>query len=114
MIVDLWSNFPWTYQMEVPTIFTFRVAASKTVADLLRPCMQNTIGPKRFEKILRELNHLHHDRLELQYLINSLKKRESGGGYFMSTPEYFHHLLIKRITLNTFYLKDTSVHSIQL
>jgi hypothetical protein len=34
----------------------------------MRPLMQNSVGPKRLAKLLRELHMLRHDRIELQYL----------------------------------------------
>ncbi|CEP13325.1 hypothetical protein [Parasitella parasitica] len=61
--------------MEFPAILTANCGVSKTVADLLRPCMQNSVGPQRFQKILREIHTLRHDRLELQYLISAYSRK---------------------------------------
>ncbi|KAG2216108.1 hypothetical protein INT45_001912 [Circinella minor] len=88
---------------------------SKTVGDLLRPCMQNSVGPKRFQKILRELHKLKHARSEFQYLNAAMFRIESPtidqyfisnsnnvlcsfsdfddkNGYdgFIPSPQYFH------------------------
>ncbi|CEP18325.1 hypothetical protein [Parasitella parasitica] len=60
--------------MEFPAILTANCGVSKTVADLLRPCMQNSVGPQRFQNILRKIHTLRHDRLKLQYLISAYSK----------------------------------------
>lgn len=69
------EQLPMDLQMEFPAIFTHKLGVSKTLADLLRPCIQNSVGPARFEALLTELHHLRHDRLELQYLLNCQKRR---------------------------------------
>lgn len=75
--LDLIRQLPHELQLEFPAVLTHKGAVSKAVADLLRPCMQNSVGPERFQKILRELHHLKHDRLELQYLTAVYNKRKS-------------------------------------
>lgn len=62
--------------MEFPAVLTSKGGVSKTVANLLRPCMQNSMGPQRFQKLLRELHVLRHDQLELQYLLSCLAKKK--------------------------------------
>jgi hypothetical protein len=73
------QRLPMDLQMEFPAILTHKAAISKTVADLLRPCVQNSVGPERFQKIISELHFKMHDRLELQYLIFEYQKRSGIG-----------------------------------
>ena len=61
-------QLPKFLQCQYPGYMTHRSGISKIVGDLLRPCMQNSVGPKRFQKILRELHKLKHARSEFQYL----------------------------------------------
>lgn len=68
---------PLELQMEFPAVLTHRGGISKSIADLYRPCIQNSVGPERFQKIIRELHHLQHDRLELQYLLRKFSERNS-------------------------------------
>ncbi|KAG2212725.1 hypothetical protein INT47_000702 [Mucor saturninus] len=87
------SQLPYEPQMEFPAVLTHKGGVSKTVGDLLRPCIQNSVGPKRFQKILLELHHIHHDRLELQYLISTFRNRNGVARYFSrSSPELFSSL----------------------
>ncbi|CAO3656087.1 unnamed protein product [Mucor hiemalis] len=81
---DIIEQLPFELQVEFPAVSTRRGGISKAVADLLRPCTQNSVGPERLHKILRELHVLRHDRIELQYLLNELKKRME----FLSTSEW--------------------------
>lgn len=84
------TQLPLYLQMEFPAVLTHRGAVSKSVADLLRPCIQNSVGPERFQKILRELHHLKHDRLELQYLLNvHLKRSKIASSFVQVVPEPF-------------------------
>ncbi|KAL9539173.1 hypothetical protein MBANPS3_010416 [Mucor bainieri] len=59
------------------TVDMDRRGVSKAVADIYRPCIQNSVGPERFQRILREQHHLKHDRLELQYLIRKVGQRNA-------------------------------------
>ena len=61
-------QLPHFLQCQYPGYMTHKSGISKTVGDLLRPCMQNSVGPKRFRKILRELHKLKYSRAEFQYL----------------------------------------------
>ena len=61
-------QLPVQLQAEFPAYLSHRGAVSKQVGDLLRPCIQNSMGPERISKVLRELHTLKHDRSELQYL----------------------------------------------
>lgn len=70
------ENLPQHLQMEFPAILTHKSGVSKVVADLLRPCVQNSLGPTCFAKMLRELHMLEHDRRELQYL-STIKYRRT-------------------------------------
>ena len=72
--VSLIQQLPLELQMEFPAILTHKSGVSKSLADLLRPCLQNSVGPERFQHILLELHHLRHDRIELQYLLSALRK----------------------------------------
>lgn len=84
------QQLPHELQLEFPAVLTHKGGVSKAVADLLRPCIQNSVGPERFRKILRELHHLKHDRLELQYLTSLYNKRKNYQSYFtMSAPQQF-------------------------
>ncbi|KAL9536874.1 hypothetical protein MBANPS3_012294 [Mucor bainieri] len=71
------QQLPMELQMEFPALLTHRGGVSKAVADLYRPCIQNSVGPERFQRILREQHHLKHDRLELQYLISKVGQRNA-------------------------------------
>ncbi|KAG2217078.1 hypothetical protein INT45_013105 [Circinella minor] len=66
-------QLPLYLQQEFPVYFTHRTGVSKDVGDVFRPYVQNALGPKRFQKVLQELQRLTHARLEFQYLnyINS-------------------------------------------
>lgn len=55
-------------QAEFPAILTHSSAISRHAADLMRSLLQNSVGPKLFVKVFRELHMLRHDRLEMQYL----------------------------------------------
>ncbi|KAG2191633.1 hypothetical protein INT47_000544, partial [Mucor saturninus] len=61
-------QLPVQLQAEFPAYLSHRGAVSKQVGDLLRPCIQKSMGPKRISKVLRELHTLKHNRSELQYL----------------------------------------------
>ncbi|KAG2191089.1 hypothetical protein INT47_010405, partial [Mucor saturninus] len=61
-------QLPIQLQAEFPAYLSHRGAVSKQVGDFLRPCIQNSMGPERIAKVLRELHILKHDRSELQYL----------------------------------------------
>ncbi|KAL9536765.1 hypothetical protein MBANPS3_012383, partial [Mucor bainieri] len=71
------EQLPMELQMEFPAVLTHRAGVSKAVANLYRPCIQNSVGPERFQKIIREQHHLKHDRLELQYLLAKVNQRNS-------------------------------------
>lgn len=60
-------QLPYHLQAEFPAILTHSSGISRRLADLMRPLIQNSVGPKRITKILRELHMLRHNRLELQY-----------------------------------------------
>ncbi|KAH8553886.1 hypothetical protein BGW37DRAFT_548126 [Umbelopsis sp. PMI_123] len=61
-------QLPLHLQAEFPAILTHSSAISRRAADLMKSLLQNSVGPKRFVKVLRELHMLRHDRLEMQYL----------------------------------------------
>ncbi|KAI7875757.1 uncharacterized protein EV154DRAFT_606811 [Mucor mucedo] len=88
------SQLPYELQMEFPAVLTHKGGVSKTVGDLLRPCIQNSVGPKRFQKILLELHHIRHNRLELQYLISTFRKRNGVARYFSRSLPCAHNLHI--------------------
>lgn len=84
---EIIEQLPLEMQIEFPAVFnTQRGAISKAVADLLRPCTQNSVGPERFQKILRELHVLRHDRTELQYLLNEYRKKNGLYQFFSTSP----------------------------
>jgi hypothetical protein len=68
------EQLPLHLQAEFPAQLTHRSGISRQLADTMRSLVQNSVGPKRIAKLLREWHTLHHDRLELQYL-NSLHHR---------------------------------------
>ncbi|KAG2219719.1 hypothetical protein INT45_006051, partial [Circinella minor] len=61
-------QLPKVLQCEYPGYMTHQGGLSKTVGDLYRLCVQNSVGPKRFHNILRELHRLTYARRYLQYL----------------------------------------------
>ncbi|CEP11895.1 hypothetical protein [Parasitella parasitica] len=81
------QQLPLELQMEFPAVLSSKGGVSKVVADLLRPCMQNSMGPQRFQKVLREMHVLRHDRLELQYLLSAFSKK-SGVLHFQAFEPY--------------------------
>ncbi|KAI7887063.1 uncharacterized protein EV154DRAFT_485029 [Mucor mucedo] len=83
---EIIEQLPLELQVEFPAVLSHRGGISKVIADLLRPCIQNSVGPERFQKILRELHVLHHDRIELQYLLSEYKKRNGISQYFATSP----------------------------
>ena len=54
-----------------------RSGISTVVSDIFGPCMQNSVGPKRFQKVLRELHKLKHARSEFQYLNAAIFRGEN-------------------------------------
>ncbi|KAF7722529.1 hypothetical protein EC973_003056 [Apophysomyces ossiformis] len=68
------KQLPGHLAAEFPAYLTHKCAVSKTVGDLLRPCMQSAMGVVRFRRTLQELHYLRYDRLKLQYL-NAIKSR---------------------------------------
>ncbi|KAG0178868.1 hypothetical protein DFQ29_002903 [Apophysomyces sp. BC1021] len=62
---------------EFPAYLTHRCAISKTLGNLIRPCIQNGMGVERFRHTLQELHTLQHDRLELQYLNSVAYRRQN-------------------------------------
>ena len=65
---EIICQLPETLQCEYPGYMTHRSGLSKTLGDLYRPCVQNSVGAKRFHKIIREIHYLKHARLHLQYI----------------------------------------------
>jgi hypothetical protein len=70
-------QLPLRLQAEFPVYLTHRSAVSKQVARILRTCVQNSTGPKRFSDMLQEWHMLKHDELELQYLDAVVDEMES-------------------------------------
>ena len=68
-------QLPEYLQSQFPAYLTAKSGLSKTVGDLYRLCIQNSVGPKRFQKILRVLHQLKHSRLELQYLQAAISRK---------------------------------------
>ncbi|KAI9488288.1 hypothetical protein BDB00DRAFT_877589 [Zychaea mexicana] len=64
---DIIRQLPYMLQCEYPGYMTHRCGLAKTVGDLYRPCVQNSVGPKRFQKILREMHWLKYSRRKFQY-----------------------------------------------
>ena len=65
---EIIRQLPEMLQCEYPGYMTHRSGLSKPVGDLYRSCVQNSVGPKRFSKILREMHMLKYSRRRLQYL----------------------------------------------
>ena len=61
-------QLPLHLRIAFPAYLTHKAGISKALGDVIPPCVQNSVGPKRFAKILRELHTLRHARLEYQYL----------------------------------------------
>ncbi|KAI7878129.1 uncharacterized protein EV154DRAFT_606504 [Mucor mucedo] len=49
---EIIEQLPLELQVEFPAVLSHRGGISKVIADLLRPCIQNSVGPERFQKIL--------------------------------------------------------------
>ena len=62
------DSLPYHIQSIFPAILTHRGGISRQLADLLRPCFQNAMGPERLHDLLQELHHLRYSRLQLTYL----------------------------------------------
>ncbi|KAG1311906.1 hypothetical protein G6F64_003457 [Rhizopus arrhizus] len=58
------KQLPYGLQLEFPAVLIHRGGVSKAATGFLRPCIQNSVGSECFQKILIELHHLRHDRLE--------------------------------------------------
>lgn len=65
---DIISQLPEHLQDEFPAILTHRSGISKKLAKIQRILIQNSIGPSKLSKILRELHVLKFDNLQHQYL----------------------------------------------
>lgn len=61
-------QLPDHLRAEFPAQITHRGGLSKAVTNVMMLLVQNSVGPKRFARILGELHILRHDHLELQYL----------------------------------------------
>ncbi|KAG2220366.1 hypothetical protein INT45_010752, partial [Circinella minor] len=70
-------QLPLYLQQEFPAYFTHRTGISKDVGDVFRLCVQNALGPKRFQKVLQELQRLTHARPEFQYFNYTNSRRTS-------------------------------------
>jgi hypothetical protein len=49
-------QLPKFLQAQYPAYLIHSGGVSKSLGDLLRSCIQNSVGPKRFQGILRELH----------------------------------------------------------
>ncbi|KAG2224287.1 hypothetical protein INT45_012855, partial [Circinella minor] len=65
---ELMDSLPYHIQSIFLAILTHRGGISRQLADLLRPCFQNAMGPERLHDLLQELHHLRYSRLQLTYL----------------------------------------------
>jgi hypothetical protein len=59
---------PLRVQSEFPALLTHRSGISRELGDLMRALMQNSVGPHKFQKIIRDLQMLNHNTKELHYL----------------------------------------------
>lgn len=58
------KQLPEKFQIAFPAVLTHKFGLSKTLLNLLRPLVQNSVGPSRFSKILQELHMLRYDTLK--------------------------------------------------
>ncbi|KAG2217970.1 hypothetical protein INT45_001404 [Circinella minor] len=65
---ELMDSLPYHIQSIFPAILTHRGGILRQLADLLRPCFQNSMGLERLHDLLQELYHLRYSRLQLTYL----------------------------------------------
>ena len=70
-------QLPKFLQCQYPAYLTQRGGLSKVVGDMLRPLIQNSVGPKRFHKLLVKLHTLKHSRSEFQYLNSAAFLKEN-------------------------------------
>lgn len=61
-------QLPYHVQSDFPALLTHKSGISIMLVDLLRPLMQNSVGPGRLHKTLQEMHHLRYDKLQYQYL----------------------------------------------
>lgn len=65
---DLIQQLPLRVQSDFPALLTLKSGISKLLVNLIRPLMQNSVGPGRIHKVLRENHRLRYDELYFQYL----------------------------------------------
>ncbi|KAI9358475.1 hypothetical protein BD770DRAFT_73423 [Pilaira anomala] len=85
------EQLPFELQVEFPAVLSYRGGISKKVADLLRPCLQKSVGPERFQKILRELHVLQNGRIGLHSPLEAFSSFDDQLKYtgFIPTGTYF-------------------------
>lgn len=62
------NQLPFRVQAEFPACLSKKSGISVMLLNMLRPFVQNSVGPVRLSKILRELHMLRYDKVKLQYL----------------------------------------------
>ena len=127
-------QLPKFLRCQYPGYMIHRNGISKIVGDLLRPCMQNSVGP---QKVLRELHKLKHARSEFRYLNATIRQYftnhnvirtfsdfddKNAYGGFIPSPQYFRsfytsyieeirHLPDKQMRSLTQKILKVSIHS---
>jgi hypothetical protein len=62
------EQLPLRVQAEFPACLSKKSGISNLLLNMLRSFVQNSVGPVRLSKILREFHMLRYDKLKLQYL----------------------------------------------
>ncbi|KAI8645450.1 hypothetical protein BD408DRAFT_429705 [Parasitella parasitica] len=73
-------QLPLRVQNDFPALLTLKSGLSSSLVNLIRPLMQNSAGPGRIHKILREIHRLRYDNLQFQYLDAALEYKDSSSG----------------------------------
>ncbi|KAI8642089.1 hypothetical protein BD408DRAFT_188872 [Parasitella parasitica] len=101
------KQLPLRYQLDFPGHLTAGSGISKELGKLLRSCVQNSLGPSKLSKMLREFHHLRHDECEMKYLdsLSTFVERQEKSG-FGDTNQY------KNVQFSTFEDKDKYADSV--
>ncbi|KAI7883841.1 uncharacterized protein EV154DRAFT_568030 [Mucor mucedo] len=74
------KQLPERFQIAFPAALTHRSGLSKTFLNLLRPLVQNSVGPGRISKILRELHMFQYDTVKYMYLSAAVENKKNKSG----------------------------------
>ena len=71
------QQLPRHLASEFPAVLTYRGGISRTLAKLMRPCVQSAMGVERLTRMLREMHTLRHSELEFKYLSAALYRQNN-------------------------------------